>query len=82
MFGKRAGLMTIFSRDIHVLLFPVDGNWTPWSAWTECDKKCGGGMMSRSRECAAPYPTPGGRGCEGVLKERQECNVHKCPGDT
>lgn len=33
------------------LMFDFNLQWKMWSAWTECSKSCGGGTMSRKREC-------------------------------
>ena len=30
---------------------PVAMEWTPWTSWSECSRKCGGGTRSRKRIC-------------------------------
>ena len=32
----------------------VDGQWSDWSAWSECDEKCGLGSKRRTRQCTNP----------------------------
>lgn len=41
-----------------------------WSAWSKCDKTCGGGMAQRTRTVAA-------EGCAN--KEQKVCNTQECP---
>ena len=52
----------------------VDGGWSQWTAWTGCDKTCGGGNQTRSRECDSPEPQYGGEDCQGEAEDKQECN--------
>ncbi|XP_078700931.1 coadhesin-like [Branchiostoma floridae x Branchiostoma belcheri] len=59
----------------------VDGNWSPWTAWGECTKTCGGGQQARSRECTDPAPAHGGKDCDGGTHETQACNLKPCPDD-
>ncbi|XP_035664469.1 SCO-spondin-like [Branchiostoma floridae] len=56
----------------------VDGEWSTWSHWTECDATCGGGTTRRSRTCSAPAPKNGGLGCEGLGQELSVCNAEPC----
>ncbi|XP_044164585.1 SCO-spondin-like isoform X4 [Acropora millepora] len=56
-------------------LCPVDGGWSEWSEWTDCSVTCGGGVMSRKRNCDNPAPTAGGRLCEGPSKDVKSCNA-------
>lgn len=53
----------------------VDCVPTAWGSWTVCDKTCGGGRRTRTREVesAAEY---GGKEC--VLVEHADCNSHTC----
>ncbi|CAL8292204.1 unnamed protein product [Lota lota] len=57
---------------------PADGHWSEWSAWSECDAPCGGGVRRRRRSCSAPPPKNGGRDCEGMTLQTQSCNVPPC----
>ncbi|XP_028394319.1 uncharacterized protein LOC114518504 isoform X2 [Dendronephthya gigantea] len=62
---------------------PVDGNFGPWSAWSVCTATCGGGAMSRFRNCSDPIPMHGGKGCEriGAAFEIKSCSDSYCPVD-
>lgn len=53
----------------------VDCVPTDWGAWSVCDKSCGGGRRTRTREVrhAAQY---GGAACE--LTGYADCNSHQC----
>jgi len=57
---------------------PVDGAWGQWSAWSTCDKKCGGGLRTAERKCSSPAPAYGGKDCQGDTKKAQACNVEAC----
>lgn len=41
----------------------VNGNYTAWSRWSVCDKRCGSGVQTRWRACANPVPQNGGLPC-------------------
>lgn len=56
-----------------------NGNFTAWSAWTECPK-CGQGIRSRVRTCTNPPPINGGKDCEGAGKQTIACPYKKCKG--
>ncbi|XP_020625289.1 coadhesin-like [Orbicella faveolata] len=60
---------------------PIDGNYTEWSAWSECNVTCDGGLQTRTRQCTNPPPQYGGKDCEelGPTNATQECNTHPCP---
>ncbi|XP_013411289.1 uncharacterized protein LOC106174328 isoform X4 [Lingula anatina] len=60
---------------------PVDGNWTPWGAWSTCPVTCGGGTQQRQRTCANPTPLFGGASCPGASSETQNCSTALCPVD-
>ncbi len=63
------------------MVYLVDGEWTPWSAWTHCDANCGRGERVRSRGCSQPQN--GGHTCDGSDKEVKECFAQTdCPGLT
>ncbi|KAL4230559.1 Thrombospondin type 1 repeat-containing protein [Mactra antiquata] len=53
---------------------PVDGSWSPWSAWTNCDATCGLGGQARARTCTEPRPMNGGEVCLGIPMERRVCD--------
>ncbi|XP_078703551.1 SCO-spondin-like [Branchiostoma floridae x Branchiostoma belcheri] len=60
---------------------PIDGNWTPWTTWTECSQSCVGGSRYRQRSCNNPAPGFGGQDCTGPPAESQECGApcDECP---
>ena len=41
-------------------LVPVDGSWSAWSGWGQCDSEC---AKIRSRTCTDPPPFGGGAPC-------------------
>jgi hypothetical protein len=57
---------------------PVDGQYTPWSDWTECTKQCGSGIRKRYRSCTNPAPSCKGKPCEGSTLHTQVCNTELC----
>lgn len=64
----------------------VNGEWSNWSSWSQCQGRCGMGIQSRSRTCSEPAPTYGGHLCRGSSKERRTCTMpfvddgDPCPG--
>ncbi|XP_065925067.1 A disintegrin and metalloproteinase with thrombospondin motifs adt-1-like [Magallana gigas] len=52
---------------------PIDGNWGPWSMWSECCVN----SRSRIRQCNNPPPQHGGA-CHGTSIEGETCLG--CPG--
>lgn len=77
--------MTIISLNeillIEDVLFPVHGNWGPWSNWGTCSRTCNSGLMRRYRTCDNPYPFNGGRACAGADTQIQRCHTELCPGE-
>ncbi|KAJ8313206.1 hypothetical protein KUTeg_009242 [Tegillarca granosa] len=68
--------------------FPVDGNWTDWTAWSECSVTCSAdgslvsGFTERTRNCSNPAPQYDGRQCEGHENETNTCSTSSyCPVD-
>lgn len=57
---------------------PQDGGWSPWAAWGECSKPCGGGTRVRRRECTSPTPAHGGAECQGCPLDYEPCNAIPC----
>lgn len=62
------------------LSFPVNGDYTQWGSWTECDVTCGGGHRQRSRACTSPVPEFGGLNCThlGPTVQSDVCNSRPC----
>ncbi|XP_054159564.1 A disintegrin and metalloproteinase with thrombospondin motifs 7-like [Oppia nitens] len=56
----------------------IDGEWGPWSNWSDCSRECGAGVMYSERECNNPLPSNGGRYCIGERKRYKVCNTQPC----
>ncbi|CAH1776655.1 unnamed protein product, partial [Owenia fusiformis] len=56
----------------------VNGGWTFWSEWSDCNKECGNGTRERFRTCTYPEPANGGIDCVGDKSEHQNCK-NDCP---
>ena len=54
----------------------MDGSWTSWLSWSNCQGDCGQGRRNRTRVCADPEPQFGGDQCLGAGVEMEEgCQV-------
>ena len=87
--------MDIFTEKIAIslhalkkfLCYTVDGSWNKWGDFEDCNKTCGGGHRTRTRECSNPRPKNGGKKCflentayDGYTEsETEDCNTHPCP---
>ncbi|KAH0627733.1 hypothetical protein JD844_003874 [Phrynosoma platyrhinos] len=62
---------------------PVEGIWTPWTAWSKCSALCDSGVQTRNRTCS--NPAYGGPECSGPLIQTRDCNTQpckvQCPGN-
>ncbi|XP_066018929.1 coadhesin-like [Pocillopora verrucosa] len=56
----------------------IDGRYADWSE-SECNAKCGGGTLTRTRGCTHPPPNICGKACIGPAKETITCNEEECP---
>lgn len=55
----------------------VDCVLSPWAAWDDCDKSCGGGQQQRHREVMI-LPKNGGKCCPKELMETRGCASQLC----
>jgi hypothetical protein len=59
-----------------MLIAVIDCVLSEWEQWSECDVKCGTGMMSRTRTILRA-PENGGKHC-GSLTQKRGCQGYKC----
>lgn len=59
----------------------VDGAWSHWTPWSQCDVTCGRGNSRRIRACNSPLPQLGGDDCEGPSSQTRHCKTPACPID-
>ncbi|XP_078059946.1 SCO-spondin-like [Mustelus asterias] len=78
------GLQIIRERCPVLSFCPVDGSWSPWTAWSSCDGCIG--VSVRARRCGSPPPRFGGRQCGGEAEQSRLCQDNStvcadCSGD-
>ncbi|XP_068159671.1 hybrid signal transduction histidine kinase A isoform X1 [Drosophila tropicalis] len=56
----------------------LDCQVSDWGAWSECDKSCGTGMMTRTRQILQAAQN-GGKHCPSLLQKRG-CQGYRCHG--
>ena len=62
--------------------FLVNGGYTPWSDYSQCNARCGTvGYKVRTRTCTNPVPSNHGRPCQGLSEERKPCYGLPCKGN-
>lgn len=55
---------------------PVDGGWTRWGEWENCQGQCGQvGHQIRKRLCTNPTPHNDGYDCRGKHEEMRSCQI-------
>ncbi|XP_036608607.1 A disintegrin and metalloproteinase with thrombospondin motifs 13 [Trichosurus vulpecula] len=56
----------------------VHGQWSSWGPPSTCSRTCGGGVITRRRQCNNPRPAFGGRDCAGADLKAELCNTQAC----
>lgn len=56
---------------------PKDGYWITLQEWSQCSKKCDGGVSTFQRMCVPPKQ--GGKPCKGEAIMTKPCNKQPCP---
>ncbi|KAF5927148.1 hypothetical protein HPG69_007481 [Diceros bicornis minor] len=56
----------------------VHGHWSGWGPPSPCSRSCGGGVVTRRRQCNNPRPAFGGRACIGAELQAEMCNTQAC----
>ncbi|XP_073662884.1 A disintegrin and metalloproteinase with thrombospondin motifs 13 isoform X4 [Tursiops truncatus] len=56
----------------------VHGHWSSWGRASPCSRSCGGGVVTRRRQCNNPRPAFGGRACVGADLQAEMCNSQAC----
>ncbi|XP_052282153.1 coadhesin-like [Dreissena polymorpha] len=57
----------------------VNGEWSDWATWADCDVTCGNGLTTRTRACDKPTPAHGGSDCVGPASSSNVCTLKNCP---
>ncbi|XP_052265832.1 coadhesin-like [Dreissena polymorpha] len=60
----------------------VNGSWSLWSTWSQCDVTCEDGHIQRTRTCTNPAPAFACLNCSGESLETSACKLAKCPKGT
>jgi len=53
----------------------VNGGWSAWQNWQDCNASCGDGWMVRKRYCNNPPPAYNGEDCGKDNSEYGTCTV-------
>ncbi|XP_065657118.1 uncharacterized protein LOC100210856 isoform X77 [Hydra vulgaris] len=62
-----------------LVICPVMGTWTLWSAWSACSSSCDMGFSTRTRVCTQPNIPSAGNDCVGSWNQTTSCNNGDCP---
>ena len=67
--------------NIDIFFFLTAPAWVTWTTWAECTVSCGGGLRTRTRNCADGTGTEAADSmCAGQSSENENCSEWKCPG--
>ena len=75
-------LILLFDHDHHIFTecgSSVDCKVGDWSAWSNCNVNCAGGIKTKTRE-VIQQPNHVGEKCP-ALKDTMVCNTDPCPGN-
>ena len=57
------------------LFYLVDGNWSRFGTWSNCNVNCGKGKKKRIARCADPAPAYKGKECEGGTRDENDDQI-------
>ena len=83
-FSKRldacSALCVLIGLPFTFLVTAVDGGYSEWSAFSDCNASCGSGLKIRKRSCNSPEPKNGGKDCSslGPDMDSVSCNSFPC----
>ena len=66
------------SENSTVVCQPIDGGWSDFENWSECNFDC---VTNRNRSCDNPAPKFNGKSCEGKSFEEKFCVDPNCYGE-
>ncbi|CAH1242272.1 HMCN1 [Branchiostoma lanceolatum] len=69
------------SKNCFASACPIDGGWSQWTPWSDCDAACDFGIIHRYRNCTDPPPKNGGNVCNGSYHETDLCIDEPCGPD-
>jgi len=77
MYGGNACPVLSQQQSCNTQPCPVNCEVGAWSAWSTCDRSCGGGSQTQTR-VVLTQAAHGGSACP-ALRQTQPCNTHNCP---
>ncbi|WAR26346.1 LOW QUALITY PROTEIN: HMCN1-like protein [Mya arenaria] len=66
---------------LRFVYFSVNGGWSEWGSYTQCDATCGSGTKTTFRACDNPRPENNGLYCQGNFSKSTSCFGKPCPVD-